>query len=60
MKKRFIIALIVGAIVGIAAAKLYMIALSAGHAAYLFPDYGVGIIFGVSAFILTFKLLNKK
>jgi hypothetical protein len=60
MKKKLILSLIVGIVVGIGAAKLYIVALNAGHAAYLFPDYGVGIIFGCLSAILTFKLLKKK
>ena len=60
MRKRIIISLLVGIIVGIAAAKFYMAALHAGHAALLFPDYGVGIIVGGLSAIATFNFTRKK
>jgi purine-cytosine permease-like protein len=59
MRKRIIISLIIGIIIGIAAAKFYMAALRAGHAAYLFPDYGVGIIIGGLSALIAFKYLKK-
>jgi hypothetical protein len=59
MRKWIIISLIIGITTGIGAAKFYMAALRAGHAAYLFPDYGVGIIVGGVSTLIAFKYLKK-
>jgi hypothetical protein len=59
MKKRIIVALLVGVIVGIGAAKFYMAALHAGHTALFFPDYVVGVIVGGLSAIITFKHIKK-
>jgi hypothetical protein len=59
MRKRIIISFAIGIIIGIGAAKFYMAALHAGHAAYFFPDYSVGIIVGGLSTLIAFKYLKK-